>query len=306
MTSAGVAAIRSGSFLPASGVIRNHPAPPALVPGPHDGAKAPAGPVDPAPVLPYRFPMTSVFHRLLGVGCLALLLTACAASDGAGFSSTALEPENVLTIGGGAPDPAPAPASAVSDSARPAAAPSDYVVATPTVQADPADGQNSYRLRARDFVRILVINEPDTQIERRINSDGTVDIPFLKKLVPVAGLTLTQAQVELANQFRQFFKKPQVAISIVSYAERRVYVSGYVGRPGPVSIPPEETLTLGRALAMAGGVLPRGNRSDVTIKRARPGSPMVITKDVRRIDDGDEPDFVLEDEDQIYVRDSRI
>lgn len=254
--------------------------------------------------------MMSVLHRLLGVGCLALLLTACAASDGAGFSSTALEPENVLTIGAGAgaADPA-APAfvpAAAAETAKPAAAPADYVVATPTVQADPADGQNSYRLRPRDFVRILVINEPDTQIERRINSDGTVDIPFLKKLVPVAGLTLTQAQVELANQFRQFFKKPQVAISIVSYAERRVYVSGYVGKPGPVSIPPEETLTLGRALAMAGGVLPRGNRSEVTIKRNRPGAPMVITKDVRRIDDGDEPDFVLEDEDQIYVRDSRI
>ncbi len=268
----------------------------------------PEGPVDPARLPAYRPPMMSVLHRLLGVGCLALLLTACAASDGAGFSSTALEPENVLTIGAGAADPA-APAfvpAAAAETAKPAAAPADYVVATPTVQADPADGQNSYRLRPRDFVRILVINEPDTQIERRINSDGTVDIPFLKKLVPVAGLPLTQAQVELANQFRQFFKKPQVAISIVSYAERRVYVSGYVGKPGPVSIPPEETLTLGRALAMAGGVLPRGNRSEVTIKRNRPGAPMVITKDVRRIDDGDEPDFVLEDEDQIYVRDSRI
>jgi protein involved in polysaccharide export with SLBB domain len=252
--------------------------------------------------------MTSVLHRLLGVGCLALLLTACAASDGAGFSSSALEPENVLTIGAGSGEPVAAAfvPSPAADAVKPAAAPADYVIATPTVQADPADGQNSYRLRPRDFVRILVINQPDTQIERRINSDGTVDIPFLKKLVPVAGLTLTQAQVELANQFRQYFKKPQVAISIVSYAERRVYVSGYVGKPGPVSIPPEETLTLGRALAMAGGVLPRGNRSEVTIKRARPGSPMVITKDVRRIDDGDEPDFILEDEDQIYVRDSRI
>jgi protein involved in polysaccharide export with SLBB domain len=150
----------------------------------------------------------------------------------------------------------------------------EYVVATPTTRPDPAGGQNSYRLRPRDFVRVLVINEPDTQIERRINSDGTVDIPFLKKLVPVAGLTLTQAQVELVQPVPPvYFKKPQVAISIVTYAERRVYVSGYVGKPGPVSIPPEETLTLGRALAMAGGVLPRGNRSDVTIKRSRDGSP---------------------------------
>lgn len=267
--------------------------------------------------------MTQVLSRLLGLCCFAFVLAACSASAPAPVTSAAFEPENVLTLGRGASDPSatPAPAAApaapvsaevavagapVAASAAPAAVPADYVVATPTTQADPAGSQNSYRLRPRDFIRVLVINEPDTQIERRINSDGTVDIPFLKKLVPVAGLTLTQAQVELSNQFRVYFKKPQVTISIVTYAERRVYVSGYVGKPGPVSIPPEETLTLGRALSMAGGVLPRGNRSDVTIKRNRDGSPLVISKDVRRIDDGDEPDFILEDEDQIYVRDSRI
>jgi polysaccharide export outer membrane protein len=259
--------------------------------------------------------MSSVLKSLLGACCAAVLLAACSSSPSAPASSAAYEPENVLTLGRGASDPssvpapvAVAPVAAEASPGLPVAAPvaQEYVVATPTTLPDPAGSQNSYRLRARDFIRVLVINEPDTQIERRINSDGTVDIPFLKKLVPVAGLTLTQAQVELSNQFRVYFKKPQVTISIVTYAERRVYVSGYVGKPGPVSIPPEETLTLGRALAMAGGVLPRGNRSDVTIKRSRDGSPLVISKDVRRIDDGDEPDFILEDEDQIYVRDSRI
>ncbi len=263
--------------------------------------------------------MSSVLKSLLGAVAAAVVLAACSPSASVPVSATALEPENVLTLGRGASDPAApsgqTPVAAAPSQANPASvapaptsspATADYAVATPTTQPDPAGSQNSYRLRARDFIRVLVINEPDTQIERRINSDGTVDIPFLKKLVPVAGLTLTQAQVELSNQFRVYFKKPQVTISIVTYAERRVYVSGYVGKPGPVSIPPEETLTLGRALSMAGGVLPRGNRSDVTIKRTRDGSPSVISKDVRRIDDGDEPDFVLEDEDQIYVRDSRI
>ena len=257
--------------------------------------------------------MSSVLKSLLGAFCAVVLLAACSSSGSSPVTSASFEPENVLTLGRGASDPsavpapvATAPVAADVTGSVPVAAASDYVVATPTIQAEPAGSQNSYRLRARDFIRILVINEPDTQIERRINSDGTVDIPFLKKLVPVAGLTLTQAQVELSNQFRVYFKKPQVTISIVTYAERRVYVSGYVGKPGPVSIPPEETLTLGRALSMAGGVLPRGNRSDVAIKRSRDGSTFVISKDVRRIDDGDEPDFVLEDEDQIYVRDSRI
>ena len=257
--------------------------------------------------------MSSVLKSLLGAFCAVVLLAACSSSGSSPVTSASFEPENVLTLGRGASDPsavpapvAIAPVAADVTGSVPVAAASDYVVATPTIQAEPAGSQNSYRLRARDFIRILVINEPDTQIERRINSDGTVDIPFLKKLVPVAGLTLTQAQVELSNQFRVYFKKPQVTISIVTYAERRVYVSGYVGKPGPVSIPPEETLTLGRALSMAGGVLPRGNRSDVAIKRSRDGSTFVISKDVRRIDDGDEPDFIIEDEDQIYVRDSRI
>jgi polysaccharide export outer membrane protein len=257
--------------------------------------------------------MSSVLKSLLGAFCAVVLLAACSSSGSSPVTSASFEPENVLTLGRGASDPSAVPAPVTTTpvaadvaGSAPVAAAADYVVATPTIQVEPAGSQNSYRLRARDFIRILVINEPDTQIERRINSDGTVDIPFLKKLVPVAGLTLTQAQVELSNQFRVFFKKPQVTISIVTYAERRVYVSGYVGKPGPVSIPPEETLTLGRALSMAGGVLPRGNRSDVAIKRSRDGFTSVISKDVRRIDDGDEPDFILEDEDQIYVRDSRI
>jgi polysaccharide export outer membrane protein len=155
-------------------------------------------------------------------------------------------------------------------------------------------------------VRIQVINEADTLIERRINPDGTVDVPFLKQLVPLAGRTVTESQEELARLFRRYFKEPQVILSIVTYAERRVYVSGYVGKPGPISIPPEESLTLGRALSMAGGILPRGRRSDVAVKRIRDGVVQVISKDMRKIDSGDEPDFVLEDEDQIYVDDSRI
>lgn len=170
-----------------------------------------------------------------------------------------------------------------------------------------ADGRaTSYKLRPRDFVRLGVINEADTIIDRRINSDGTVDVPFLKQLVPVAGLTITEAQEALAKRFRRYFKEPQVVMSITGYAERRVYISGYVGRPGPISIPPEENLTLGKALSMAGGILARGRRSDVAIKRIVDGKLELIVKDVRLIDSGEEPDFILADEDAVYVDDSRF
>lgn len=180
--------------------------------------------------------------------------------------------------------------------------------AKPSEPAKPAEvtPKSSYCLRSRDFIKVGVINEADTLIERRINPDGTIDIPFLKQLVPIAGLTITEAQAEITKRFRRYFKDPQVVITIVTYAERRVYVSGYVGKPGPVNIPPEETLTLGKALSMAGGIMARGRRSDVAIKRMRDGKLVTIVKDVRKIDSGDEPDFVLEDDDAIYVDDSKF
>jgi polysaccharide export outer membrane protein len=175
------------------------------------------------------------------------------------------------------------------------------------VKSEPAAAKTSYRLRSRDFIRVGVINENDTVIERRINPDGTIDVPFLKQLVPVAGLTITEAQDLLTKRFSRYFKQPQLIIAIVAYAERRVYISGYVGRAGPVTIPPEENLTLGKALSIAGGIQARGRRSDVAIKRLKPdGETEVILKDMRKIDSGDEPDFILQDEDAVYVEDSRF
>lgn len=169
--------------------------------------------------------------------------------------------------------------------------------------------RNSYRLRARDFVRVGVINEGDTFVERRINPDGTIDIPFLGKdsLVPVAGMTLSEAQATLAKRFATFFKAPVVTVEIRGYAERRIYVDGSVGRTGAVIIPPEETLTLKKALASAGGILRGGNRTAVVLRRKQPdGSRTTIEVDVRRIDLGEAPDVILEDDDHIFVRESRI
>ena len=201
----------------------------------------------------------------------------------------------------------PAVSEVVNEIITPAPVATKPVVVAEVKSEPAAPAKTSYRLRSRDFIRVGVINENDTVIERRINPDGTIDVPFLKQLVPVAGLTITEAQDLLTKRFSRYFKQPQLIIAIVAYAERRVYISGYVGRAGPVTIPPEENLTLGKALSIAGGIQARGRRSDVAIKRLKPdGETEVILKDMRKIDAGDEPDFILQDEDAVYVDDSRF
>jgi len=176
---------------------------------------------------------------------------------------------------------------------------------------DPAAGpvRESYRLRPRDFVRIGVINEADTFVERRVNTDGTIDVPFLKEdsLVKIAGMTMTEAQNELAKRFGAYFKSPQVSVEMRGYAERRVYIDGSVGRTGPVTIPPEEEITLKKALATAGGILRGGNRSSVILRRKQAdGTVKTFEINVSKIEEGAEPDVLLEDDDQIFVRESRI
>jgi protein involved in polysaccharide export with SLBB domain len=187
---------------------------------------------------------------------------------------------------------------------------SDEVLVTqPEVVAQNSDARVSYRLRARDFVKVGVINEADTFVERRINTDGTIDVPFLGKdsLVAIAGMTVSEAQAALAARYVQFFKSPVVSLEIRGYAERRIYVDGSVGRTGAVTIPPEENITLKKALAAAGGILRGGNRSAVVLRRKLPdGSLKTRIIDVRAIDSGEQPDIPLFDDDYIFVRESRI
>lgn len=185
----------------------------------------------------------------------------------------------------------------------------DVIVTQAAVVAQGADTRVSYRLRARDFVKVGVINETDTFVERRINTDGTIDVPFLGQdsLVAIAGMTVSEAQAALAARYVHFFKSPVVSLEIRGYAERRVYVDGSVGRTGAVTIPPEENLTLKKALAASGGILRGGNRSAVVLRRKLPdGSLKTRIIDVRAIDSGEQPDIPLFDDDYIFVRESRI
>ena len=71
----------------------------------------------------------------------------------------------------------------------------------------------------------------------------------------------------------------------------RMYVRGEVQRPGQFQI--EEGLTIGQALAVAGGVTPRGNEGNIDIFRLSGGKRVKL--------DGKRGDVVLPD-DEIVVR----
>lgn len=176
---------------------------------------------------------------------------------------------------------------------------------TPAAPATPVKPSANYILRATDVIRADIYQEPDFHPEVSVSQEGDVVLPLVGK-VHLAGKTLNEAQQFLTDRYQEFFKDPNLSLTVARYAERKVYLDGMVGRAGPVLFPAEEKLTLGRAISTAGGILARGERTDIKIKRIINGKETVITVDMDEVSAGKAPDIELLENDYIYVRDSRI
>lgn len=168
-------------------------------------------------------------------------------------------------------------------------------------------GTQDYRIRPLDTLRFEMYAEPDNRGEYRVSKEGNITLNFIGQ-ISVEGKSLSELKAFIEKRYRDdgFYTNPQVTLTVIAYAERRIYVSGFVASPGPVLIPIEEELTLGKAIDAARGVLPRGSRSDVKVTRTRDGVIRTWEVDLKAIQEGYEPDFPLEEGDRVYVRDSAI
>lgn len=150
-------------------------------------------------------------------------------------------------------------------------------------------------------------DDPANRGEYRVSKEGNITLNFIG-IVPVEGKTLVELKSDIEKLYREkgYYKNPQVTLTVTNYAERRIYVSGYVASPGPVLIPIEEELTLGKAIDAARGVLPRASRTSVKVTRTKDGIIKNWDVDLKRIQEGLDPDFPLEEGDRVYVPDSAI
>jgi len=111
-----------------------------------------------------------------------------------------------------------------------------------------------------DRMVILVWRQDDLSGEFAIGSNGTIVHPLYQS-VQVVGLTVTQTEERLREFLRRFEQNPQLVVQPLF----RVTVGGEVNAPEVYEFGPE--VTIGRAIALAGGVTPRGQLSRVRLIR---------------------------------------
>lgn len=171
---------------------------------------------------------------------------------------------------------------------------------------DSAKNTSQYKLRPLDVLSVKVFQEPDLDTVYKVSQNGMIVLPLINA-VKVAGLTVQEAQAHIKALFeKDYLVKADVSIFISEYSPRRVYVIGQVNRPGEVMFPPEENMTLSKAIAGAMGTTRLANLRAINIKRILPGGEVKVFEiDFRAILNKDgAKDFPVLDGDTIEVQEA--
>ncbi len=147
---------------------------------------------------------------------------------------------------------------------------SDTQSKTPKKTATPQPASASYKLAANDIVRIEVFGEEDMTTQARIDKEGAINMNLIG-FVKISRQTVREAAKTIETQLREYYKNPQVIVTILGYSKRRFTILGQINRPGIYDLPDETTLNLLEAIGMAGGFTRIAAPDKIILKRTVDG-----------------------------------
>lgn len=120
-------------------------------------------------------------------------------------------------------------------------------------------------------MEVRLTYNPEFSERVQIRPDGFVSLPLLGE-VHMAGETVEGLSQRLQKAYAPHLVQPQLTIQVRSYADRKVFVGGEVGRPG--MLPLVNTKTVLEAIIEAGGMKESAKKGIVTvIRRNQRGEP---------------------------------
>jgi polysaccharide export outer membrane protein len=102
------------------------------------------------------------------------------------------------------------------------------------VAAAPVDPR-TYVIGAQDVLGIRVWREPDFSGSVMVRPDGKITLPLIGD-IDAAGFTPEVLTARVAEVLGKVLNKPEVMVSVLSVQSKRFFVSGKVGRSGPVPL----------------------------------------------------------------------
>ena len=131
-------------------------------------------------------------------------------------------------------------------------------------KAQPASMMEGYVIGPGDVLSISVWQNPDLTRVVPVLPDGTISFPLLGELM-VSDLSVTQLTKKLKDELEPYTPDPQLSVEVQQTRSLVIYVIGKVNRPGNFTY--YANIDVLQALAMAGGLNPFADRSNVKIIR---------------------------------------
>lgn len=155
-------------------------------------------------------------------------------------------------------------------SASPGAGQTASQFPAPGADQPPPGPPETYVIGPQDQLSIIVFEEPGLTGKYRVESDGSFTFPLLDR-VQAGGKTLKDLQTSLTALLASgYLRNPQVRVEIDQYKSQRVFVSGAVRIPGPITMT-GSTMTLLEALAVAGSPTAEASNEVIVVYPAAPG-----------------------------------
>jgi polysaccharide export outer membrane protein len=146
------------------------------------------------------------------------------------------------------------------------AAQTNLPAGTATLRGASGEGRLA-QIGAADVLQVAVYQEEDLNAKVTVDGKGMVSLPLLGS-VHVGGRTTDEAAAVIRDLYgKDYLVNPQVTVAVTERAKRRYTVLGQVSRPGVYEFPPEESVTLLQAIAMAGGYTRLASPSKLTLQR---------------------------------------
>jgi len=192
------------------------------------------------------------------------------------------------------PDPTPPPVLPSFSTEAPSRAGTAAVSATVSMEVL----DDSRPMARGDIVNLRVVEDRDPPISLRINDSGDLEVPYVGR-VRAEGKTPRQLAFEIKSLLeREYYHSATVILGLDLEGQRSpgiIYVTGMVGAPGPLQIPPNEALTVSKAILRAGGFATFANQRKVKVTRTlSDGSTDVKIIDVKRILERGQPELDME------------
>lgn len=163
-----------------------------------------------------------------------------------------------------------------------------------------------YLVDSNDVLDIVVFEEPDLTMTKRVSDEGIISYPLIGDIV-VKGLTTQEVEKVLEERLRDgYLKKPDVSVRLDivlmgQYQEKEVFVLGEVKRPGAIPML-GKYLTVLEAVTKAGGFTEIAAPNRTKVIRLEDGTEQTIKVNLNKVRKGDRRlDIILKPGDTIVV-----